>query len=192
MKRLFIGIPVESEKAALQTKEWRFLPELTGTVLKWTKPENWHITLIFLGSTPHTLIDRLQNLINESFAETPEFHTQITGIGVFPNTHSPKVLWLGVEDLQPLIPGYSRLANLLVENGFDLENKPFKPHLTLARVRNSANGKSIQALLDRYQNSNFGLFSIKSVVLYESISTTDGPVYKPLFVKKLKEKRSGE
>jgi 2'-5' RNA ligase len=188
MKRIFIGIPVESERAAVQAEKWKYEPDLNGYILKWTKPANWHITLIFLGNTPEAQIGLLQNLIGESFAEVPAFKTEITGIGVFPNTRNPKVLWLGVENLQPLMPGYLSLTEMLQQLDFSLENKPFKPHLTLARMRNSAQGSPITSMIEKHQNSCFGSVEIKSVVLYESISTTDGPVYNPLFVKNLKEK----
>jgi len=186
MKRLFIGIPVVSEKAVGQVQAWRTEPELEGTVLKWTKPENWHLTLIFLGNTPESLIDQLQNLIVESFAEVSAFQTRISGIGVFPNTHNPKVLWLGVENIQPLMPGYNRLTELLRQNDFSSDNKPLKPHLTLARIRNSYHNNSIESMIEKYQNADFGSVIIQRVVLFESILTPEGPVYKPLFVKKLK------
>lgn len=192
MKRIFIGIPVESEQAAGQVEKWKYEPELNGYILKWTKPANWHITLIFLGNTPETTIDLLQSLISKSFAKVPAFKTEIAGIGVFPNTRNPKVLWLGVENLQPLMSGYFSLAEMLQQHGFSLENKPFKPHLTLARMRNSAQGSPITSMIEKHQNSCFGSVEIKNVILYESISTNDGPVYTPLFVKKLKEKRSLE
>jgi 2'-5' RNA ligase len=133
-------------------------------------------------------IGQLQILISESFGEVPAFTTEIAGTGVFPNVRNPKVLWLGIENVQPLMPGYFRLAEMLQLNGFSSDNKPFKPHLTLARIRNSSHGSPISALVEKHQNSNFGSVEMKSVVLYESISTNDGPVYKPLFVKNLKEK----
>ena len=188
MKRIFIGIPVESEKAAGQAEKWKYEPDLNGYILKWTKPSNWHITLIFLGNTPETTLGLLQNLISESFAEVPAFMTEIAGIGVFPNARNPKVLWLGIENLQPLMRGFFILTELLQQVGFSLENKPFKPHLTLARIRNSAQGKPITSMIETYQNCTFGSVEIKSVVLYESISTNDGPLYNPLFVKKLNGK----
>lgn len=192
MKRLFIGIPVESEMAGIQVQAWKTEPELAGTVIKWTKPENWHITLIFLGNTPDSMIDQLKSLIKESFAGLSSFRTGLLGIGLFPNAHNPKVLWLGVEDIQPLMTGYDRLTEMLLQNGISSDNKPLRPHLTLARIRNSVQGNPITSMIEKYQNYCFGTVEIKSVVLYESISTNDGPVYKPLFAKKLIEKRAGE
>ncbi len=186
MKRLFIGIPIESVKAYQTTEALRKNDVLKGNVLKWVKPENWHITLIFLGSTPEYAIDMLQQLIEETFTDIQPFRTGLNGIGVFPNNHHPKVLWLGVDDIEFLMPAYTQMAELLQQNGFLLENKPLKPHLTLARIKNTPQNNSFTSLIEQYRNFDFGSVSINRVVLYESISTPEGPDYKPLFAKWLR------
>lgn len=185
MKRLFIGIPIQSSKAFQTTENWRAGKLFSGHVLKWAKPENWHITLIFLGSTPESAIPVLQNLIENSFDRIASFATELSGVGVFPNSAHPKVLWLGITDVSVLIPAYSTLFELLQKNGFMLENKPLKPHLTLGRIKNTSGNSVFTSLIEKYQKSNFGTISIEKIVLYESVSTPDGPVYKPLFVKEL-------
>lgn len=185
MKRLFIGIPIHSETAFQTTENWRRKEVLKGNVLKWSKPENWHATLIFLGSTPGDAIPLLQNLIEESFHSVQAFNTELCGVGVFPNLHRPKVLWLGLKSILPLLKSHSILARLLEQNGFIPDNKPLKPHLTLARIKNSAHLADISALVGKYGQANFGTLPVEQIVLYESTSTSDGPVYKPLFVKDL-------
>ena len=185
MKRLFIGIPIESEKAIQVVETWGKDPHLNRNVLKWVKPENWHVTLVFLGETPESEIEVLQQLIEESFSNIPAFSADLSRVGVFPNTHNPKVLWLGLENLEFLMPAYNRIRELLQQNGFSLDDKPLKPHLTLARVKNIQHRASFETLLNHYQQSTFGRVEINRVALYESTSTTNGPVYKPLFVKEL-------
>jgi len=185
MKRLFIGIPIESQRAVQAEENWKKDPHLNRNVLKWVKPENWHITLIFLGATPGSAVDLLQQLIEESFNGIQGFSSELSGIGVFPNTHNPKVLWLGLENFQFLMTAQSKMRELLQQNGFSLDDKPLKPHLTLARVKNIQHRASFETLLNHYQQSTFGTVEIDCVVLYESISTNEGPVYKPLFVKEL-------
>ena len=182
MKRLFIGVPIQSESAKILVEIWKNNPELNDHMLKWTKPENWHITLIFMGNTPESAIPQIQELIEESFAGIKAFRSTIKGIGVFPNSHNPKVLWLGIDNIQTLMPATLHLGALLQQNGLYLDNKPLKPHLTLARVKNSAYSEVIKSMSDKYQKFNFGTVEINRVILYESISTSDGPVYKPLFV----------
>ncbi|MFY9153383.1 MAG: RNA 2',3'-cyclic phosphodiesterase [Prolixibacteraceae bacterium] len=185
MKRLFIGIPIQSPKAFRMTEKWRAGNLFKRSVLKWSSPDNWHVTLIFLGSTPESAIPLLQNLIENSFAALPAFQTELCGVGVFPNSDHPKVLWLGIQDVSSLMASYSKLLELLQENGFPLENKPLKPHLTLGRIKNATNFSAFYSVINKFDKTNFGTVSIDKVILYESISTSEGPVYKPLFVKGL-------
>jgi len=185
MKRLFIGIPIESTKSVQQVELWKEDACLNRNVLNWTIPGNWHITLFFLGSTEESAIPLLQQLIEESFRDVKAYQTELMGVGVFPNTHNPKVLWLGLEDIQPIISAYSQLGESLQQNGFSFDQKPLKPHLTIARVKRTDHPSAFQFLLDKYQKTVFDRIEIKSVALFESISTSDGPVYRPLFIKQL-------
>jgi len=185
IKRLFIGIPIYSETVFQVGETWKTNEKLNPDGLKWVNPKNWHVTLIFLGNTPATTIPQLQNLIEQSFTNIQAFRTNLSGVGVFPNSNNPKVLWLGIENLRALLPAQISLVELLKQNGFPLDNKPLKPHLTLARIKNSASRMAIDFLIDRYLNFDFGSVVIDKVILYESISTPDGPIYKPLFLKSL-------
>lgn len=185
MKRIFIGLPIESESALQLAETWRNDRPLNQNRLIWVSPDNWHITLYFLGDTQEFIIELLQQLIEESFSQTPAFTTQLIGTGLFPNNHHPKVLWLGIENLQLLMSGYLHLGDLLRNNGLSLDNKPLKPHLTLARIRNLNYRAAFESMLKGYQNYNFGNIAINRVTLYESTLTPNGPVYTPLFEKQL-------
>lgn len=185
MRKLFIGIPVESEIVAQAAKTWWNDRMLNRNRFNWVKPENWHITLYFLGNTPESEITLLQKLIEDSFASVEAFSTLVSGTGVFPHLRNPKVLWLGLEDLQLLMPAYARLGDLLRQNGFNIDSKSLKPHLTLARIKSLDFYSSFEYFLDQNRQLTFGSVEISRVVLYESITTPRGPVYKPLFVKAL-------
>lgn len=185
MKRLFIGIPIESPKSVQQVEVWKRNSHLNRNVLNWTIPENWHITLFFLGSTEESAVAVLQQLIDESFSKIQACQTELHGVGVFPNMNNPKVLWLGLDDLQPLMPAYSHLGELLQQNGFSFDQKPLKPHLTIARVKRADNPSAFESLLAEYQEIAFDQVNMDKVVLFESITTPAGPIYKPLFEKRL-------
>ena len=185
MKRLFIGIPIESPKSARQVEVWKKDRQLNRNVLNWTTPGNWHITLFFLGSTEESAVIILEQLIDESFCEIQAYQAELRGVGVFPNTNNPKVLWLGLEDLQPLMAAYSKLGELLQQNGFSFDQKPLKPHLTIARVKRADNPSAFQSMLSKFEETVFDQVNINKVVLFESISTPAGPIYNPLFQKQL-------
>lgn len=185
MKRLFIGIPIESSKAVQQLDVWKKDSQLNRNVVNWTPPGNWHITLFFLGSTEKSAVPVLKKLIDESFEEIQVCPVELKGVGVFPNTNNPKVLWLGLESLERQMPGYTKLGKLLQQNGFSFDQKPMKPHLTIARVKRADNPSAFQSLLAEYQKTVFDHVVLNKVVLFESITTPTGPVYKPLFGKQL-------
>ena len=191
VKRLFIGIPIESETVEQHVNTWRIDPLLNGNRLNWVKPGNWHITLFFLGNTPKSSIPVLKVLIEEFFCTVPAFGTQVNGAGVFPHERNPKVLWLGFENLQYLLPACSRMGDFLNRNGFISDNKPLKPHLTLARIKSPENSASLRSFLIQNSQLTFGSVAINQVVLYESILKPDGPVYTPLFVKRLENVQTG-
>lgn len=185
MRKLFIGIPVESEIVAQAAKTWWNDRMLNRNRFNWVQPENWHITLYFLGNTPESEITLLQKIIEDSFSSVETFSTLVSGTGVFPHLRNPKVLWLGLEDLQLLMPAYARLGDLLRQNGFNIDSKSLKPHLTLARIKSLDLHSSFEHFLDKNRLLTFGPVEINRVILYESITTPSGPVYKPLFVKAL-------
>ena len=185
MKRLFIGIPIESQRSVQQVEAWRNDAQLNRNVLNWTIPGNWHITLFFLGSTEESAVSLLKRIIDESFSKIQAYETNLCGVGVFPNTHNPKVLWLGLQNLQPLMLAYSMLGELLQQNGFSFDQKPLKPHLTIARVKRADNPSIFQTLLTEFQETIFDQVNVNSVVLFESQTTPTGPIYKPLFEKQL-------
>ena len=90
--RLFIGVPVESATVGQVVKTWRNDLLLNHSRMNWVKPENWHITLFFLGNQQISSFALLQRLIEESFCSVKVFSTQVIGIGVFPGQGKPKVL----------------------------------------------------------------------------------------------------
>ena len=183
MKRLFIGIPIESETAIQLANRWSNNGILNLNRMAWTKPRNWHITLFFLGGTPESEIAMLERSIGESFHEVPQFTTQLNGVGVFPEKGKSKVLWLGLKNLEPIMPAYAQLGDLLRKNGFLSDPKPLTPHLTLARIKSIHNRTSLELMLNEYQSFNFGTVDISRITLFESKSTTAGVMYEPLFEK---------
>lgn len=180
MKRLFIGIPVDSEIAAVQAGKWRSDRLLNENRFSWTRPENWHITLYFLGDTDSSRVTLLNRIVDESFDGVAAFQTELAGAGVFPNLRNPKVLWLGLTTLEPVMQAYETLGNLLQENGFSFDPKPLKPHLTIARIKSLENRMAFSSLFDKFGQQSFGDVAINRVVVFESILTSAGPVYKPL------------
>lgn len=187
MKRLFIGMPMECENARLQVQQWQKDPRLNLNRMAWTKILNWHITLVFLGAMTESSVAPLSQIIDNAFDNSPAYITSLKGIGVFPEKRKPNVLWLGLDNIQPLLPGYQKLTTLLLQNNFTFDSKPFKAHLTIARIKSLENSEALYTLLQDNQNTPFGEVPVNRVTLYESMSSPNGVMYQPLHEKMLKK-----
>lgn len=185
MKRLFIGVPIFSENATEKVKGWQTDLLLNTNRLSWTKYSNWHITLVFLGQCPEAAVSLLSQIIEQSFGGCPAYVSPLKGVGVFPDKRKPNVIWIGLENIEPLQHSYQLLIDLLLKNDFTLDGKPLKPHLTIARVKTLADRPALNAHLEKYREFNFGNVPIDRVILYESISSPNGVVYQPLYQKML-------
>jgi len=186
MARLFIGVPIESSVIEKEVKRWRNEPFLNSNRMNWVEPENWHMTLCFLGNQDISAIALLQQILEESFCTVQPFSATANLLGIFPSRHDPKVLWVGIDNLQLLLPAYSRMGELLLQNGFTFNNKPLTPHLTLARIKRLATNYSFESFLTKNRQLHFGSFAVNRVVLYESVLNVRGSVYKHLYIKYLK------
>ena len=100
----------------------------------WLSPPDWHVTIKFYGAVPE---DRLADIARGLEAVAgPPITTSIRGVGAFPDLREPRVLWVGVDDTKNmLINLYRRVNGIAGEMGFTSEDRRFKPHITIARVK---------------------------------------------------------
>lgn len=132
--RLFIAVLISPELMhTLAKAQARLQRELNHPSLRWVAPENFHITLLFLGEQEEERLPAIQSVIQSVSQQVEPFDWSLHGLGVFPTWNRPSVLWAGVQEgTQPL----SQLARLLAEGLSDEpSDKPFHPHLTLARIK---------------------------------------------------------
>ena len=146
--RSFIAIELPEEvKQELVTLENQ-LKERSRINAKWVDPYSIHLTIKFLGDVPINKIDGILHAMEEAVKSTGPFTLQITELGAFPNLNRVQVVWVGLTgELDKLAKLQQRMESGLVPLGFAAESRAFKPHLTLARIRDRA------SLIDR---QNFG------------------------------------
>ena len=145
--RLFFCVPLPEEAKAALVEQLRGLQrEAGGAPLSWTKPEQLHFTLAFLGEQPEEAVPRLVRAA-EPCAGLRPFELSLRAAGGFPNARRPHVLWLGVgegaAELQSLA---AQLQAGLRSAGFALEDRPFRAHLTIARVKPGGERGAARAL----------------------------------------------
>src|SRR2546428_7051399 len=131
--RLFVALPLAPEakerlRPILEAARWA-----GGDGVSFTKLEQLHFTLAFLGEQPDA---QEAASAGEVLRESRAFELAISGVGAFPNTARPRVLWLGVSaGATELMETAERLRGELRRRGFQIEERKFQPHLTIGRVR---------------------------------------------------------
>lgn len=135
----FIAVPLSSS-----IKDWLFLQQSQCKDLdalsykSWTHKEDLHITLKFLGAVTPEKIDLLVNKLVQLQSKFEPFQLKVGGLGNFGNPKQPRVLWTGVESNDRLNQLYKTIEDVCVEVGFSEENRPYRPHITLAKKWNGS------------------------------------------------------
>jgi len=184
MKRIFIGIKVESDRNFKKLIS-SLKKELEGENLKWTSIENIHITLAFLGYTHEEKIDAITRMLKSKCDEKVRFEISLQGFGIFRNLHDPKVLWAGMYQSEKLKLLQAAVVEGLKEIEVQYEDRPFSPHLTIARIKHIEDKDNLKILLLKYHDTDIQKVPVNEVILYESVLRQNGPEYKPLAVVKL-------
>jgi 2'-5' RNA ligase len=171
-QRIFIGIPVGS--VAQQAIE-RLLETMQACTrnLRWVPAQNRHLTLAFLGDISMQELQSVQHGFATAYRQQAKFQYQLSALHRFPNS-SGRVIALAGEASEPLHGLVSATRELLQECGLGFERKKFRPHITLARVRNPNH-----PLMKIDQRVSIGM-DVKRVVLYRSTLTESGSVYSVL------------
>jgi 2'-5' RNA ligase len=134
---------------------------------RWTPPDRWHLTLLFLGTVPAGVVPPLTAALGAAVAPTPPLVLRLAGAGRFGSHRRPQVAWTGVEgDVGPLAELAGRLAAAARRLRLEVEDRPFRPHLTLGRwrPRQPADGD----LLDRLAGYEGPSWPVAAVELVES------------------------
>jgi len=170
--RLFIAIPlgdaVEGELKRLTSRLRPAAPDL-----RWSHPEAWHITLQFLGNTSEQQYARL--LPGLSAVSTPPFRIEFEGLGVFERAG---VFFLGVKPAQALTELQKKVVAATEPCGFEPEDRPYRPHITLARSRTGSGGRQLRMLVERAgERVRFERLVATEFRLYQSHLSAAGSKY---------------
>jgi len=157
--------------------------------VRWVRPDKIHLTLKFFGNIEESRVDSITRSIEPFVAGTPHFSLEVRGMGAFPNIRNPRVIWLGlIDEKQVLMPLQKQLESTLETIGFPVEDRPFRPHLTLGRVNSSRGKDELIGRIEKYKEEKFGDVEVKRFVLFKSDLRPTGPIYTPLREVKLGSK----
>jgi 2'-5' RNA ligase len=178
--RTFIALELpEDLKKVFSILQQRFC-EYTDCV-RWVKPEHIHLTLKFLGSIDEELVEPISRILENISKKQQPFPLHIAGIGAFPNTRNPKVIWAGIQGSQDtLIQFQMTLEDALSVFGFAREKRPYAPHLTLGRVKDYRGKKDLEAVIEKFQHEDMGAYTADKIIFYRSDLQPTGPIYAAL------------
>ncbi len=184
MSRLFIAI-------SLPQQTLTFLKEMQRTVRQtlpnirasWPKAESMHLTLKFLGDTPHDQEGAIQSAMLEASRQQNPFQLHAGGCGVFPSVKHPQVVWSGVKgETEALFALFSDLEMALLQNiNISNEKRRFSPHFTLARIKGRHPAEPFVKLIQRGQHHQGAPFQCKAIHLFKSDLAPSGALHTRLF-----------
>lgn len=173
--RAFIAIELPASiREALAREQARF--RAVGTDARWTRPEGIHLTLKFLGNISAQQEAQVKDALGR-LDRVETFTVQVEGFGVFPNAKSPRVFWAGVEAPPDLARLAAQVESAMARLGFPPEDRPFKPHLTLARFKAPRPQRELERLVAVEDNPTLGSFEVSEFFLWESKLSPRGAEY---------------
>jgi 2'-5' RNA ligase len=180
MIRAFIAL-TPSETLLQRFAEVQTALQRLSLPFRWVQPSHIHLTLKFLGDIAPEMMDPIVRVLHHTVIPFPPFTISIRGLGCFPNQTRPRVLWMGVHSSHDmLLHLQQRLEAELLALGFAAEERPFQPHLTLARGQQRVSQPQLTKALQAYDNWHFGEMRVEQVMLYQSQLHRHGAVYSML------------
>ena len=174
--RAFIAIPLPAEARSLLGEFQDKLRPARADV-RWTAVTSIHLTLKFLGEINPAGLPRLTLLLRENTAPIPPLSLGIRGLGAFPDLRNPRVVWCGLEgQISRLTELQTAVERACTDAGFASEDRPFRPHLTLGRVRGSSNLRALADYIKIGSTLAHG-FEVRDFHVYQSILRPQGAVY---------------
>jgi 2'-5' RNA ligase len=179
VKRTFIALSFDIPEQLIRSIE-TIKADLKGIQVKWVETYNLHLTLAFLGDTNEQQVEQIRSGLRNILLPFRKLSLRLYKTGAFKTLYNPQVLWIGIDDNELLKELYNSIQQLAENAGFTTETRPFKPHLTIGRIKSSGRDNNLKEVF----NSEAAIIDVDvmtdSVIFYESILTSAGPTYKSL------------
>jgi 2'-5' RNA ligase len=161
-----------------------FKKQLDGVPVRWVPANNIHLTLKFLGDVSLANLEILTEMLKTESAGHHPFEISVGGSGAFPNSHRPRVVWVGVEAPPELAAVQNGIVNAMDRLGYHSEDRSFSPHLTLGRVSRNASPQDMRAISKALETTRVGFLGaacVQEICLFRSDLRPTGAVYTQIF-----------
>jgi RNA 2',3'-cyclic 3'-phosphodiesterase len=174
--RLFIAATLPLDVAEALDHVIRSVKPRVGAA-SWVRPEAQHVTFAFVGEQPERAIDTISATLAPRLAPVAALEARLEGAGFFPSRSRPRIAWCSVTPRDPLMAIATVVRERLAVAGIPFDEKPFHPHLTLARLKGSWAAESVATFESAIGAFDSPLFHIDHVLLYGSRLSTEGATH---------------
>ncbi|MGA2332554.1 MAG: RNA 2',3'-cyclic phosphodiesterase [Syntrophales bacterium] len=179
--RAFLAIdpPEEIFREIIKIQE-RLKNAIQGDI-RWVRPEGMHLTLKFFGYVYESDIENISRVVKDGVANMKALLLNVRNLGAFPSVNRPRVLWLGIDgDTNALISLQVEIDAGFQEYGFKKEDRPFRPHLTLARIKEPKGLIGLAEAVKKNEDYIAGSFTVTGLTLFKSDLKPTGAIYTKL------------
>jgi 2'-5' RNA ligase len=186
--RAFIAVEIDS-LAKQKISDLVSCLKKTGSDAKWITEDQMHLTLKFLGNIDKSEIQKISDALSDIADNFNSFKINFSEIGAFPNMNRPAVIWLGIDKGAGILKMLNeKIETALEKIGLRRENREFKPHLTLARIRSPKNMPNLIKLIKETSfNSGDNDSRINKLALFQSALNPKGAVHTIILQKYLRD-----
>ncbi len=179
--RAFLAVdPPQEVLNEIGRNQERFKKTIQGDI-RWVRPEGIHLTLKFFGYVSEADIANITQVVKNNIVDVKPFTLNVRRAGVFPSVNRARVLWLGMDgDIDTLIRLQKKIDTALQGYGFEMENRPFSPHVTLARIKEPKGLIGLAKIIEKSEDYAAGSFSVGGLNLFKSTLTPKGAIYTKL------------
>ena len=177
--RTFLAVEISDEVRSRAVELIQSLSTLAEGV-RWVRPENLHVTLQFLGEVEDRELNDVCRGASRAAANVSAFSCDCGSVGAFPDLQRPATVWIGAKADSGMGSLHEQVETAMAELGFPRERRPFKPHITLGRIRRRGGNQKLTELLDELSVGDYGTFPVKELVVFSSERQKGGPVYTAL------------
>ncbi len=177
--RTFIAAPLRVEGQFLQARQ-DLITVLKKERISWTNPEQYHVTLRFIGDTELVDIKKIGDALHAGIHVPERISLNIDGLASFGPRKRPRVIWVGFEETDFLESLKREVDAVLEKCGIPAREQPFRAHLTLGRVRSLKNLPEYYLTMEEMKHQFHGSILFEKLVLFRSILGPRGPEYQVL------------
>jgi 2'-5' RNA ligase len=170
--RLFIAVPIpEPVRDEIIRIQLELQPLVPHAAARWTRPDQFHLTLRFLGDVPVAGLEQLKESVNAVCRSAQPLQMRAEGVGFFPNPHSPRVVWVGIDDQAGLLVDLQkRIETAILPFTAEPGEKNFSGHVTLGRLKNlkPSDARKLAAHAQTVKDRTFGEWTAHEIEIIRS------------------------